>query len=71
MKYVIKKYKEGYILKATSWFGLRVRYVRANGYKPNSVLYTKKGVVDKGIGEFMFDSREEAEETQMILEGKL
>jgi hypothetical protein len=70
MKYVIKKYKEGYILKATSWFGLRVRYVRANGYN-NGGLYTKKGVVDKGIGEFMFDSREEAEETQMILEGKL
>lgn len=70
MKYVIKKYKEGYILKAISWFGLRVRYVRAYGYNEGA-LYSKKGVVERGIGDFIYSTRAEAEEVQMIYEGRL
>ena len=70
MKYVIKEYKEGYILKAISWFGLRVRYVRAAGLYRGG-LYSKKAVAEKGIGEFMFFTRAEAEEVQMIYEGRL
>lgn len=70
MKYVIKKYKEGYILKAISWFGRRVRYVRASVYNVGG-LYTKHQVVEKGIEDFCFNTRDLAEETKMILEGKL
>lgn len=70
MKYVIKKYKEGYILKSISWFGLKLEYVRADDYDVGG-LYTKHQVVEKGIEDFCFNTRDLAEETKMILEGKL
>lgn len=70
MKYVIKKYKEGYILKAISWFGLKVRYVRTDSFDKGE-LCTKEKVAERGINYFISKTREEAEETKMILEGKL